>query len=329
MNKKRKKYLFGPVSSRRLGVSLGIDLLPYKTCTLDCVYCECGATTNLTLCRKEYVPVHDVLEELDEFLQEGPALDYVTFAGSGEPLLHSRIGEIIAWIKLHYPHYAVAVLTNGTLLPQQEVRASLARTDLVIPSLDAVTSLLFQKINRPHISLDCHEIISGLVQFRQEYRGEIWLEIFIIPGLNNNILELEQMGEVIRQIKPDRIQLNTLDRPGAESWVQPAGENELKKCSAIIGEDEITEGFQRQRATPLNMDHQKNVLDVLQSRQCTARDLVELLGFRPVEVNKHLHMLVQAKRVGYVRKKHGLFYEIKNNDSHVPDKGNKKADLVR
>ncbi len=329
MDKKRKKYLFGPVPSRRLGASLGIDLLPYKTCTLDCVYCECGATTNLTLCRNEYVPVNDVLEELDEFLKERPALDYVTFAGSGEPLLHSRIGEIIAWIKLHYPFYAVAVLTNGTLLTQQEVRASLARADLVIPSLDAVTNQLFQKINRPHSGLDCQEIIPGLVQFRREYSGEICLEIFVIPGLNDCMAELEQMGEVIRQVKPDRIQLNTLDRPGAENWVQPAGENELKKCSAIINEGKITEGYHRRRAIPLNMEHQKNILDVLQHRRCTAGDLVGLLGLRPVEINKHLHMLVQLKRVEYIREKRGLFYKIKNNPPHAPDKRNKKADLAR
>ncbi len=244
MFKKRKKYLFGPVRSRRLGASLGIDLLPYKTCTLDCVYCECGGTTDLTLCRKEYVPVQDVLMELDEALQEEPVLDYVTFAGSGEPLLHSRIGEVINWLKDHYPRYAVAVLTNSTLLQQQEVRAQLSRADLVIPSLDAVTGTLFEKINRPHRKLNCHGIISGLVQFRREYRGELCLEIFIVPGVNDQAADLEQMGGVIGCIKPDRLQLNTLDRAGAEDWVQPATEEELKKCSAMLGWGEIFAGYQ-------------------------------------------------------------------------------------
>ena len=235
MYKKRRNYLFGPVSSRRLGASLGIDLLPYKTCTLDCVYCECDSTTDLTLCRKEYVSVHDVLAELEETLRQGPALDYVTFSGSGEPLLHSGIGEIIDWLKDHYPHYEVAVLTNGTLLQKQEVRAQLMRADLVIPSLDAATETLFHEINRPHNSLNIHDIISGLVQFRREYRGEICLEVFIIPGMNDTLAELEQMRQVIRSIKPDRLQVNTLDRAGAEDWVQPATEEELKKCSNILG----------------------------------------------------------------------------------------------
>ena len=243
MYNKRWKYLFGPVSSRRLGASLGIDLLPYKTCTLDCVYCECGGTTDLTLCRKEYVPANDVLAELDEVLQQGPALDYVTFAGSGEPLLHSKIGEIINWIKDHFPRYAVAVLTNGTLLQHNEVRAQLSRADLVVPSLDAVTETMFQKINRPHGNLNCREVISGLVQFRREYRGEICLEIFIIPGMNDAPAELEQIRNVISSINPDRLQLNTLDRAGAEDWVQPATEEELKKCSVMLGFGEIIPGY--------------------------------------------------------------------------------------
>ena len=247
MYNKRRKYLFGPVSSRRLGASLGIDLLPFKTCTLDCVYCECAGTTDLTLCRKEYVPVHDVLAELDEVLQKGPALDYVTFAGSGEPLLHSKIGEIINWIKDHFPFYAVAVLTNGTLLQHKEVRAQLSRADLVVPSLDAVTETMFQKINRPHSNLKCWEVISGLVQFRREYRGEICLEIFIVPGMNDTPAELEQIRHVISSINPDRVQLNTLDRAGAEDWVQPATEEELKKCAIMLGFGEIIPGYRPRR----------------------------------------------------------------------------------
>ena len=243
MSKKRRNYLFGPVPSRRLGASLGVDLLPHKTCTLDCVYCECGDTTDLTLCRKEYVPVQDILMELGEVLQEGPALDYVTIAGSGEPLLHSRIGEIIDWIKNHFPHYNLAVLTNGTLLQHQEVRTQLNRADLIIPSLDAVTETLFQKINRPHCNLDCREIISGLVQFRREYRGMICLEIFIIPGMNDTPAELEEMRQVISSIKPDRLQLNTLDRAGTEDWVEPAAADELKKCSIMLGGGEIIAGY--------------------------------------------------------------------------------------
>lgn len=236
---KRRKHLFGPVFSRRLGISLGVDLIPHKTCTLDCVYCECDATTNLTLSRKEYVSTSDVLTELEEYLRQNPPLDYVTFAGSGEPLLHSGMGRIIDWLKGHFPRYAVAVLTNGTLLQQQDVRKLLSRANLVIPSLDAASEEVFQKINRPHAALKCSDFISGLIDFRREYEGRFFLEIFIIPGINDNKDELEQLQEVIGKIKPDRVQLNTLDRAGTEDWVRPASEQELKKCAAVLGPCEI------------------------------------------------------------------------------------------
>lgn len=251
---KRKKYLFGPVPSRRLGTSLGIDLLPYKTCTLDCIYCECGETTALTLCRKEYVPPDEVLAELDEVLRKKPALDYVTFAGSGEPLLHSGISLIINWLKKHYPHYAVAVLTNGTLLSHKEVRAELKEADLVIPSLDAVTEANFQMINRPYEGLSCEGLVSGLVQFRREYDGEICLEVFIIPGLNDDSSELKKMREIIHLVSPDRVQLNTLDRLGTEEWVRPASEAELRKCAAALGRGEVVAGYRPRRRTSLLND---------------------------------------------------------------------------
>ena len=150
----KNRYLFGPVPSRRLGLSLGIDLFPHKTCSFNCVYCECGATTNLTVLRREYVPTRGVIKELDNFLLEKPNLDFITFAGSGEPALHSRIGDIISFIKDKYPQYKVCVLTNGSLFYLKSVRDALMRADKVIPSLDAAFSSAWRKINRPHSSID-------------------------------------------------------------------------------------------------------------------------------------------------------------------------------
>lgn len=118
-------YLFGPVPSRRLGISLGVDLVPHKTCSLDCIYCECGETTNLTIKRREYVPLDDVLEELEKYFQNHPDPDYITFSGSGEPCLHSRIGEVLHFIRNKKPGVAIAVLTNGTLFNQKDVRTAL------------------------------------------------------------------------------------------------------------------------------------------------------------------------------------------------------------
>ncbi len=241
------KYLFGPVFSRRLGVSLGIDLIPFKTCSLNCVYCECGETTDLTVGCREYVPVSAVLAELEQFLSRQPCLDYLTFAGSGEPLLHSGIGRIIDALKRRYPRYRVAVLTNGTLLMRPEVQEQLASADLVVPSLDAATEEVFQKVNRPHRSLHCAALISGLAGFRRSYKGRLALEVFIVPGLNDTPQELTALQEAARLIGPDSLQLNTLDRAGTEDWVTPADPARLEECARILGGAEVFAGGRPRR----------------------------------------------------------------------------------
>jgi len=235
------KYLFGPVSSRRLGVSLGIDLVPYKTCDLDCIYCECGKTTCLTIERKEYVPVREVFKELQNYLQEKPNLNFITFSGSGEPTLHSEIGRVIGFIKEFYPQYRVAVLTNSTFLHKGEVRKQLKGSDIVIPSLDAVSEEVFNKINRPHAGLVCSDVISGIIKFSREFHGEIWLEIMIVPGLNDTEKELGLLKEVIQEIRPERVQLNTLDRPGTEPWVKAARRTDMERIAAALGGSELIE----------------------------------------------------------------------------------------
>lgn len=222
------KYLFGPVPSRRLGVSLGVDVIPYKTCTLDCVYCECGCTTELTLDRKIYVPTTEMIGELKQFLDAKPKLDYVSFAGSGEPTLAANLGEIILFLKKNYPQYKVAVLTNGTLLDNEVVRKEIAPADLVKISFDAVSLAAFQKINRPHPKLDLEKMIKGITEFSQNYRGHLWLEIFIVAGLNDQKEEIVKLRDLIAKIKHEKIQLNSLDRPGAEEWVKPAALEELQ-----------------------------------------------------------------------------------------------------
>jgi wyosine [tRNA(Phe)-imidazoG37] synthetase (radical SAM superfamily) len=178
-------YLFGPVPSRRLGISLGIDLVPMKTCSLNCIYCECGKTTNLTLERREYVPLAEVKAEFLHYLSNHPKPDYITFSGSGEPTLNSLIGEAIRFIRSHETEIPVAVLTNGTLLFDPQVREELKPASMVMPSLDAATDKVFIKINRPHPELTVDRMIDGLIQFRKEFQGLIWLEIFKMSRLEN------------------------------------------------------------------------------------------------------------------------------------------------
>jgi wyosine [tRNA(Phe)-imidazoG37] synthetase (radical SAM superfamily) len=200
------KYIFGPVPSRRLGMSLGVDLVPHKVCSLDCVYCECGPTTKLTIDRKEYIPFEKVRRELEHYFAINPEPDYITFSGSGEPALNSRIGDVLHFIKENKPDVPVAVLTNGTLFSDKQVRDELLDADVVLPSLDAASELSFCKINRPHHELNVGDYLKGLYDFRNEYKGKIWLEVLIIPGYNDskeNLILLKKAFLKIRQSIPE------------------------------------------------------------------------------------------------------------------------------
>jgi len=227
-------YLFGPVLSRRLGISLGVDFIPYKTCNYDCVYCERNATTDMSIIRREFVPPKDIISELDRFLATHPHLDYITFSGSGEPTLYTGIGVIARTIKTVHPDYQVALITNGSLFSDPAVRQDVLFCDVIIPSLDAATNEVFAKINKPHPSITTEMVISGLEALRDEFKGKIWLEIFIIPDLNDSLDEIQKLHDAILRIRPDKVQLNTLDRPGAEAWIQPATERHLKDIAAQL-----------------------------------------------------------------------------------------------
>lgn len=208
------KHLFGPVPSRRLGMSLGIDLIPKKVCSLNCVYCEVGKTSKLTLDRMEYVKYDHVIAELEQFMSLSPKIDYITFSGSGEPTLYSRIGEVLHFVRQHYPNVKTAVLTNGTLFFDRKLRSELLQADVILPSLDAASQNVFEKIDRPHSDLHIHTYIDGLVDLRKEYLGKIYLEIFLLKGYNDSKEELDLLKNAIQSICPDSVQLNTLDRPG-------------------------------------------------------------------------------------------------------------------
>jgi len=231
------QHLFGPVPSRRLGRSLGIDLVPFKTCTYDCVYCECGRTTRHTTHRREFFPVREVLQELDQFLAGNPDLDFLTFSGSGEPTLSLSLGTVIAHLKKAHPEHRVAVLTNGSLLWRGEVRRELAGSDVVLPTLTSTDPETWRRIHRPCPDLDLRKILQGMVSFRKEFQGETWVEVFVIPGLNTGADQVTGIRNFLRRMQPDRIQLNTLDRPGADAWVTPAGPEELTGFAEGLGEE--------------------------------------------------------------------------------------------
>ncbi|MDR2428739.1 MAG: radical SAM protein [Candidatus Margulisbacteria bacterium] len=229
--------LFGPVNSRRLGRSLGIDLVKFKTCTFNCVFCECGRTTNLTAERQIFIPTEKVLKELSALLdaiKDKP--DVLTFSGGGEPTLAANLGEILAEIKKNYPSYKVCLLTNSSLLSDSQVRAEIKPVDIVIPSLNAVSPAAFQKINRPSAGVTPEKVLSGLLDLRREYHGQLLLEIFIVPGINDTPPELALLREAAALIKPDGVQLNSLDRAGTEDWVKPVSAENMQKIKEFFKE---------------------------------------------------------------------------------------------
>ena len=308
------KYIFGPVPSRRLGMSLGLDMVPHKVCSLNCVYCECGRTTNLTVERKEYVPYDEVIKELDDFMKNNPAPDFITFSGSGEPTLNSRIGDIINHIKSNYENIPVAVLTNGTLFSDKEVRKELLKADVVLPSLDAASSTAFAKINRPFHSINIDEYIQGLIDFSNEFKGRIWLEVFIIPGMNDNKSDLDLLKKIIKKINPEEIQLNTLDRPGVIDNIRAATKIELQSIVdywALDNVEIIAAVAKRKDVKSFRKDIESAILETIFRRPCTLEDMTEILGLHINEINKYLDTLEADGKIEAVRQERGLFYQIK------------------
>ena len=308
------QHLFGPVPSRRLGISLGIDLVPMKTCTLDCIYCECGQTTDLTIERGEYVPLESVKAECRHYLDHHPVPDYVTFSGSGEPTLNCHVGEVIRFIQSREQQVPVAVLTNGTLLGDPWVRDELKEAAVVIPSLDAATGRVFRKINRPHPRLDVNTFIDGLVRFRRDFSGQVWLEVFIVPGLNDTLAELTALKQAIAKIAPDRVQLNTLDRPGTVNNIRAADWTELEQVLdfwQLENAEIIAHAPERRQLAAYREDAESAILETIARRPCTLEDLNRILGLHANEVNKYLDVLEADQKIEVVQQERGFFYRIK------------------
>jgi wyosine [tRNA(Phe)-imidazoG37] synthetase (radical SAM superfamily) len=305
------RYIFGPVPSRRLGISLGVDLIPPKTCSYNCIYCESGKTTNLTVERREYVPLNDVLKELDSVLKTHPRLDFVTYSGSGEPTLYSRISEVTRFVKENYPEYKTALLTNGSLFHDEKVRRDCLDIDVVIPSLDCAGETEFKKVDRPHHSLSAAVVNEGIAKFRTEYTGQIWLEIFIVPGINDTDEEIGRINAEIAKIRPDKIQLNTLDRPGAVDWIRPADDIRMQEIARKLRHDNI-EITGKPATRSSNKAYSGDISDVIlrtvRRRPCTLDDIVKITGLHMNEVNKYLGVLVAEGKITEARGERGVFY---------------------
>ena len=285
-------YLFGPVPSRRLGLSLGVDLVPAKTCTFDCLYCEVGPTTTLT-CRRFPFQVAEIQAELAAYLESGGSRpDVITLAGSGEPTLNAGLGEIISIVK-NLTEFPVAVLTNGALCHLEEVRRELAGADLILPSLDAAREETFRRVNRPAAGLTLAGIIDGLKSFRREFPGQIWLEVMVLKGLNDQEEELAPLRQVLRELAPDKIQLNTAVRPVVDDLAQPLNEAEMAQVAAYLDNGaEVIAACRRRAAQSAVTDDA--FLAALARRPMTARDLAQALGMNLNQVQQRLDRLNEA-----------------------------------
>ncbi len=305
------KYLFGPVPSRRLGISLGIDVVPYKTCNLNCIYCECGKTTNLTNERKDFFSYKEIIKELDKFLNDRPSLDYITFSGAGEPLLYSKIDKIIEFLKNKFPQYKIAILTNGTLFHNTEIIDEVKKVDLIIPSLDAVSEKIFKKINRPHKELKIDKIIQGLINLRKNFKGKIFLEIFFVKGINDNNEELYKIKEIIKKIKPDKIQLNTIDRPPAEKNIHPVEIEKLIEIKNFFGDKAEIINYSHKNKIEIKNINISTILNCLERRPLTLEDLIKITNLHVNEINKILRELELKNKIIKIKEQRGYFYKLK------------------
>jgi wyosine [tRNA(Phe)-imidazoG37] synthetase (radical SAM superfamily) len=308
------KHVYGPVPSRRLGFSLGVDLVPYKTCTLDCIYCQLGRTTKKSIKRKLYAQRDDVLGEIKEILSKEHRIDYITFSGSGEPTLNSDIGILIKRVK-EITTIPIAVLTNSTLLFMEDVQKDLMKADVVLPSLDAASPEIFRRINRPHHSLNVASVINGLKSFRELFSGQLWLEVMLIKGFNDKSEELSRIKNVISEIRPDRVHLNTVIRPPSEVYAEPLSYTEMLAIRDLFGAGcKIIAEFHGKRHNEVK-DVEESIIEMAKRRPVTILDIANTLGISEKNAESIIKRLgaegtITGKRYG--TKKYYVFSKIKD-----------------
>jgi wyosine [tRNA(Phe)-imidazoG37] synthetase (radical SAM superfamily) len=305
--------VFGPVPSRRLGRSLGIDLVPLKTCTYNCIYCQHGRTLHQTLERKPYISGEVVIRQLKDKLSALSTLPhYITFSGSGEPTLSSQIGWVIGEVN-RMTSVPVAVLTNGSLLHLESVREALLGADLVIPSLDAASPVLFRSINRPHPSLRLSQVLRGLQEFRREYPGQIWLEVMFCGGFNDEPGEIKRLREEIEKIGPDRIQLNTVIRPPAEEFAYPLSQERMEEIRDLFGgQAEVLPPECPALESRIDGQIDREILALLERRPCSLEDLSRAFGVCEEAIGECLKELRDRGVVHYNFHNHTVFYKANN-----------------
>ncbi len=303
---KKYRYLFGPVPSRRFGRSLGVDLSKPKTCSLDCVFCQLGRTGTSSIERKEYVPTGEVIAELKDWLETDGQADYITLSGSGEPTLHSGFGEVLAFVRENSSIPAL-LLTNGTMLYLPEVREGASHASIVKTSLSAWDEASYALVNRPHPELRFDLLVEGEKAFRADYTGKLFLEVFLIKGMNARPEEVKKIAALAKEIAPDRVQLNTAVRPPAEKYAVPLTREEMEGLAELFKpKAEIIAEFKARHGSHFEAN-QDAILAMLKRRPCTAEQIAEVFGMHLNELSKYLGKLTANQQV-LLEQKNGLTY---------------------
>lgn len=294
----QRNRIYGPVPSRRLGFSLGIDLVDYKHCPLDCIYCQLKRTTRLDASRETTVDVVEVVAQVASKVDSGARIDHLTLGGSGEPTLYGRLGELIDTLHERF-NIPVALLTNGVLFGNPDVRSEAARADVVLPSLDAWDQKSFELVNRPYPGLDFESFMKGMVDFRREFGGQIWLEVMLLKGISDTPHIVQRLAEQAVRIRPDRIQLNTPVRPPATSMAIPISQRTMGILAGLFNpEAEVTADFPESLVhEPENHVNDEQVLETITRRPCTKKDIAMGLGAPEDEISLSIQRLLDAGRV--------------------------------
>jgi wyosine [tRNA(Phe)-imidazoG37] synthetase (radical SAM superfamily) len=301
------RFLFGPVPSRRLGSSLGVDLTPFKTCCQDCVFCQLGQTTHKTIERKEYVSTQAVIAEIKDWLAACGQADYITLSGSGEPTLHSGFGKVLEFIRANTKIPPV-LLTNGNLLFLPEVRKAASLARIVKISLNAWDQSAFTWVNRPHRKLNFDQVIGGHKAFRTLFEGELWMEVFLIPGINAMPTKVAKIAALAREIAPDRIQLNTAVRPPSEDFVTALDQQTMSALAPLFQpKAEIIADFRANRHPHLRAN-QGTIYAMLMRRPCTAKQIAAAFDMHLNEVLKYLGLLINTGQIRVHCKNSDVYY---------------------
>ncbi len=302
------KYVYGPVKSRRLGSSLGVDIVPMKTCSFDCVYCQLGGSYRSVIERDVYAPADKVVREVLSELQKQDALDHITLGGCGEPTLNNAFGEIAEKLR-KVCDIPIALLTNGSLMWMEEVRGSCRHFDLVIPSLDACNESIYQKVNRPHPSLQFEKIVNGLIKLRNEYGGKIWLEIFLIAGMNCSDQNCSDFKALIDRIRPDRVHLNTAVRPPAEPGVYPPNDSRMQNICRKLGQKAELITPPAENAYLQGNNVEENIMCLVWRRPCTAEEIAAACQSELDAISDKLTHMVANGKIKEVRRGDKKFFK--------------------